>query len=142
MGDYILPADETGASSVSGDFGAPYRTDRVYITTSEAAARSYAALTIAPELIDARRRGLSPAEARKVGGEIGGAVYEVEPGDDLVSDADEADHSWEAVKAKIVRVVDAAVPPPNTKTNANRTASESALITASSRAGRIQSGSK
>ncbi len=97
--------------SVSGDFGAPYRTDRVYVTTDLAAARGYAAVTIPSELIQARRRGLSPAEVWKLGIELGGAVYEVEPIGELTPDTDEATHSWEASKARIIRVVDATVPP-------------------------------
>jgi hypothetical protein len=110
VGEYVLPADETGALSVSGAFGAPYRTDSVYVTTDQAAARSYAALTIPPELIDARRRALRPAEVRKLGIELGGAVYEVEPIGELTADVDEAGRSWEVRMAKIIRVVDAAVP--------------------------------
>jgi hypothetical protein len=111
VGEYVLPSDETGAFSVSGDFGAPYRTDRVYITTDEAAARSYAGLAIPSELIEGRRRGLSPVALSKLGIGLGGAVYEVEPVGELTSDADEGPHSWEALKAMIMRVVDPAVPP-------------------------------
>jgi hypothetical protein len=97
-------------SSVSGAFGAPYRRDRVYVTTDQAAARSYAALTIPPELVDARRRALPLAEVRKLGVKLGGAVYEVDPIGELTADLDEAGHSWEVPMARIIRVVDATVP--------------------------------
>jgi hypothetical protein len=111
VGDYIVPALEINAASVSGDLGARYRRDRVYVTTSEAAAREYAGLTIPPALIEARRRGLPPADVLGLGLGLGGAVYEVEPVGPLEPDADEADHSWECQRARIARVVDSTVPP-------------------------------
>ena len=99
-GATILPAAETGVLSRSGDTGAPYRRDRVYLTTSQREARSYARLY-------AEERAARRASSGGVGR---GAVYEVVPVGTVEADGDYADHtgrlSWEATRATIVARVE------------------------------------
>jgi hypothetical protein len=83
MGAYILPPCETGAKC-SSDFGAAsvHRRDRVYLTTSEAAAVLFA--------------GLHPSGA--------GMVYRVDPDGAVEIDPDcsEPGLSWQAPRAKVI----------------------------------------
>lgn len=84
-GDRILPPATTGAVSAA-DYGAgaACRRDRVYVTTSELAAKMYAAM--------------HPSGR--------GKVYEVEPVGELVADADcdEPGLSWEVEHAIVLKV--------------------------------------
>jgi hypothetical protein len=86
--------------------GAPYRRNRVYITTSEVEARAYAELFI-PMGRTNSCGGLPPIE------DLGGAVYEVEPRGALEPDRDphESGKSWEVTEAVVLRVVDPRVMP-------------------------------
>ena len=82
LGEYILPSSETGAIS-SCFYGAPAKSDKVYITTDYLAALMFASM--------------SPSK--------NAAVYEVEPTGELTPDPDclEIGLSFECPKAKIIR---------------------------------------
>jgi hypothetical protein len=103
VGERILPAAATGTRSASGDQGAPYRNDRVYLTTVEAEALDYArfcAVAAWSEWTAAGSLGAAPA---------GGAVYEVEPVGDLERDVYYAGYwpgtTFAAAAATVVRIV-------------------------------------
>jgi hypothetical protein len=108
-GDLVLSAAETGAHSVSGAGGAPYRRDRVYLTGTPGEARAYAALHIPEEALAAIAVGRRVSVA-----DLGGDVYEVEPVGEVRPDRDydgAPGRSWEAPRARVVCVLERRVPP-------------------------------
>ena len=107
VGDEIVPAEDLAVPSVSGDGGAPYRRDRVYLTKSELGARAYAAVYVPPEVIAAWQADEKPPP----GSVLGGAVYEVEALGEIEEDPDDRGFSWQATKARVIRVVRQQVPP-------------------------------
>lgn len=108
-GDLILPADDVGTASVSGDRGAPYRTDRVYVTTDLSLARSYAGIYASPKAIRDQLAGRLPSLRELSYGD----VYEVEPLGPLEPDLDyeTPDLSFQTTQARVLRVIEMAVPP-------------------------------
>ncbi|MBA2717452.1 MAG: SEC-C domain-containing protein [Propionibacteriales bacterium] len=109
LGDLVRSAYELGVVSVSGASGAPYRSDRVYLTTSLDCAEHYAGVFLPQTVWDDihHKRQPDPMAHR-----WGASIYEVDTDGPLVLDADHDDgFSWEAPVARVIRLVQAVVSP-------------------------------
>jgi len=109
VGDLILPADRVDTDSVSGSQGAPYRTDRVYVTSDVLVARSYAGVYASPKALRDQLGGKLPSFRELSYGD----VYEVEPLGALEPDLDyeTPNLSFQTTHARVLTVVETAVPP-------------------------------
>lgn len=104
----LLSAAETGVGSVSGDGGAPYSREHIYLAASVEEARSYAAVFIPPGIPERLQR-----EEQIDQSDLGGDVYEVEPLAEVTPDLDDPipGRSWQTKRARVVRVIERRVIP-------------------------------